>query len=96
MSEAANEKGNGYGSGTSDDGSQSAAPEVFERPTGLKGTYYNPYAQVYLRCLALVSVIFITLVAHQTQNLGRYVGFRLFHVPRPVQCFERPRWRWPG
>ncbi|EIM91984.1 MFS general substrate transporter [Stereum hirsutum FP-91666 SS1] len=48
MSEAANEKGNGYGSGTSDDGSQSAAPEVFERPTGLKGTYYNPYAQVVM------------------------------------------------
>lgn len=96
MSEAANEKANGYGSGTSDDGSQSAAPEVFERPTGLKGAYYNPYGQVYFRYQANVSVIFITLVAHQKQKLGRYVGLRVFHVPWSVQRFERPRWRWPS
>lgn len=64
MSEVANEKGNGYGSGTSDDGSQSAAPEIFERPTGFKGVYYNPYGQVYFRYQATVPVGCITLVAH--------------------------------
>jgi len=39
-----NEKGYA-GSGSSEDGSQSAA-EVFERPKGLKGLYYHPVTQV--------------------------------------------------
>ena len=26
----------------------SAAPEIFERPKGLKGFYYNPYTQVFM------------------------------------------------
>ena len=44
MSDPVSEKA-GYASGTSDDGSQSAA-EIFERPTGLKGVYYHPLTQV--------------------------------------------------
>ncbi|ETW78309.1 hypothetical protein HETIRDRAFT_454298 [Heterobasidion irregulare TC 32-1] len=44
MSDPVGEKA-GYASGTSDDGSQSAA-EIFERPTGLKGVYYHPLTQV--------------------------------------------------
>ncbi|KDQ55000.1 hypothetical protein JAAARDRAFT_196364 [Jaapia argillacea MUCL 33604] len=41
MSDAAHEKG--YGT---DDGSSIPQQEILERPTGLKGLYYNPYTQV--------------------------------------------------
>ncbi|TFY66703.1 hypothetical protein EVG20_g4384 [Dentipellis fragilis] len=37
----------GYGSG-SDGSDQFSAVEIFDRPTGLKGFYYNPYTQVVM------------------------------------------------
>ncbi|KAA1475457.1 MFS general substrate transporter [Dentipellis sp. KUC8613] len=37
----------GYGSG-SDSSDQFSAVEIFDRPTGLKGFYYNPYTQVVM------------------------------------------------
>lgn len=41
------EKGSGYNSGSSDDGSQHQVA-VFERPTGIKGIYYHPVTQVVM------------------------------------------------
>jgi MFS family permease len=41
------EKGSGYNSGSSDDGSQHQVA-VFERPTGIKGFYYHPVTQVVM------------------------------------------------
>jgi hypothetical protein len=40
----------GYGSGSSDDGSQRL---IFQRPTGLKGFYYHPLTQVGFLCVAI-------------------------------------------
>ncbi|KAI0038746.1 MFS general substrate transporter [Auriscalpium vulgare] len=39
----------GYGSGTSfNDTASQFLPEFYERPTGIRGVYYNPYVQVVL------------------------------------------------
>jgi hypothetical protein len=43
---------------TSSSDADHSAPEVFERPTGLKGLYYNPHTQLVM--LGFVCFMFVS------------------------------------
>lgn len=48
MSDYSLEKDNASGSGIDVESPAAAAPADFQRPTGLKGFYYNPVVQVFM------------------------------------------------
>jgi hypothetical protein len=56
MADIVNEKAD-YDSSSSN--ADQSAPEVFERPTGLKGLYYNPYTQLVM--LGFVCFMYVVI-----------------------------------
>jgi hypothetical protein len=58
-----------------------AAPEILERPTGLKGLYYNPYTQIVM--LGFVCFMYVYRAAWTVER-ERALKCSLSQVPRSI------------